>query len=226
MAQTMTTADQARTDRARILHEPMWDWRGVTPNQWDTASIAAIAQRPRLPLGQYNTAAYCPHGYELCVELPDGAIAHDLAALPYLAPDPCAGSGHDWFSGVASTWCLRPGCGAVAPSARHMAATAPIEAGLSVTARGAETNPDQARQDRARFIAQGGATWLHGYLRSTGRKVYGIPSQSDPSVRYWTNLSFCTCPDFQRRGVECKHVYAVRSYVARVRAARQERAAA
>lgn len=40
-----------------------------------------------------------------------------------------------------------------------------------------------------------------------------VPSSKDPNKYYYVNLleKTCTCPDFQFRGVECKHIKA--SYV-------------
>src|SRR3989304_10488419 len=45
-------------------------------------------------------------------------------------------------------------------------------------------------------------------LKDLGRGVYEIGSFSDPLIKYEVdlNLGTCTCPHFQNRKVECKHI--------------------
>lgn len=59
--------------------------------------------------------------------------------------------------------------------------------------------------------------WHRGHTKA-GRSFYAIPS-SDGRHVYWTDTRECTCPDFARRGVACKHVLAVRLRVAQLTAA-------
>jgi hypothetical protein len=37
------------------------------------------------------------------------------------APTTCDTHGHDWFKGIASQFCTRPGCGAAAPTPAFLA---------------------------------------------------------------------------------------------------------
>lgn len=55
-----------------------------------------------------------------------------------------------------------------------------------------------------------------------GRKLYAIPSQRDPNVRYLTDATRCTCVDFKRHGEACKHVRAVQIHCALVRAEQRQ----
>jgi hypothetical protein len=42
-----------------------------------------------------------------------------------------------------------------------------------------------------------------------GSAAYLVPSQRDPGRLYTTSTHHCTCADFQKRTLPCKHVYAV-----------------
>jgi hypothetical protein len=44
----------------------------------------------------------------------------------------------------------------------------------------------------------------------TTQTTRAIPSSKDPRTIYYVNLleKSCTCPDYQFRGVECKHIKA------------------
>jgi len=77
-----------------------------------------------------------------------------------------------------------------------------------------DTDP---RSIKAVEIAAGAGQWLKCRL-ADGGKAYGIPSQRMPGQYHVTGSQACSCPDFQRRGVPCKHVLAVRLHCALVRA--------
>jgi hypothetical protein len=65
-----------------------------------------------------------------------------------------------------------------------------------------------ARTQRAIVIAADSGQWARCTSRD-GRRLFGIPS-SKPCVRYLTDASSCSCPDFRYRSDACKHVVAVR----------------
>lgn len=88
-----------------------------------------------------------------------------------------------------------------------------------MTALTIDTN--DARSLKALVIAADAGQWAKCHTRD-GRKVYAVPSQSKAGAYHFADSRQCTCPDFQRRGVDCKHVLAVRLHVALVRAARGE----
>jgi predicted nucleic acid-binding Zn finger protein len=77
------------------------------------------------------------------------------------------------------------------------------------------TNP---RADRARFIESDSGQWLK--CHTPQGKRYGIPSSKGNGRFYLVNTQTCDCPDFQFNGGPCKHVWAVRLHVARVKAAK------
>lgn len=64
----------------------------------------------------------------------------------------------------------------------------------------------EAREKRGRELA----TVARTGIRQVGRH-YVVPSQTDPAASYLVDLeeSRCTCPDFETRGVRCKHQHAV-----------------
>ena len=71
---------------------------------------------------------------------------------------------------------------------------------------------DQGRQMRGLAIA----ALEHGHIRPD-KFGYKVPSQSGNGV-YLVNLDdgpYCTCPDFEKRGLACKHVYAVETLLQR-----------
>ena len=78
------------------------------------------------------------------------------------------------------------------------------------------------RSLKAVEIAAEAGQWAKCRTRD-GQKLYAVPSQRDPNVRYLADTRSCTCPDFQRRGGPCKHIVAVRLHVARIRAEHAQR---
>lgn len=83
------------------------------------------------------------------------------------------------------------------------------------------TTTTDLRPDQARFIASAASQWLK--CHALAGKRYGVPSQSQPGRYFLVDARTCDCPDFQRRGGPCKHVLAVQSHVARVRAEQAQR---
>lgn len=51
--------------------------------------------------------------------------------------------------------------------------------------------------------------------KQIGKNKFSIPSQSGNGSYTITmeEKPICTCPDFQNRGVDCKHIHAVRFYL-------------
>jgi hypothetical protein len=82
-------------------------------------------------------------------------------------------------------------------------------------------SPADPRSCEALALLEGADQWLKIRRKSDGVKFYVIPG-SQGHV-YWTNCGECSCPDFQHRGVECKHISAVKLYVAKVQAERPVR---
>jgi hypothetical protein len=74
------------------------------------------------------------------------------------------------------------------------------------------------RSCKALALLEGADQWLKIRRKSDGVKFYLIPG-SQGHV-YWTNCGECSCSDFQHRGSQCKHLTAVRLYVAKVQAER------
>ncbi len=54
--------------------------------------------------------------------------------------------------------------------------------------------------------------WQHKITLRDGRRVYGIPSRSEPGVLRLTDGVSCNCPDAQRRNVRCAHIRAAALY--------------
>ena len=73
-------------------------------------------------------------------------------------------------------------------------------------------NSQDDRSLKAIEIAANAGQWLK-VRRHDGVKLYGIPSSSVPGLYYLTTLTTCTCPDFARRGLPCKHVKAAKLHV-------------
>ena len=70
------------------------------------------------------------------------------------------------------------------------------------------------RSLKALDILQTAEQWTKGHRKSDGASFFVIPS-STGSRLYWTNTRECTCPDAVQRGVACKHILAVRLWMAR-----------
>ncbi len=55
-------------------------------------------------------------------------------------------------------------------------------------------------------------TWQHKITLRDGRRVYGIPSRSEPGTLRLTDGVSCNCPDAQRRNIRCAHIRAAALY--------------
>jgi hypothetical protein len=77
------------------------------------------------------------------------------------------------------------------------------------------------RSCKALTLLEGAEQWLKIRRKSDGVKFYVIPGSAGHV--YWTNCAECSCPHFQHRGLECKHVTAVKLYVAKVQSERPAR---
>ena len=78
---------------------------------------------------------------------------------------------------------------------------------------------EQGRQNRGLAIA----IMSQEHIRPD-RFGYKVPSQSGNGV-YLVNVGhgpYCTCPDFEKRSVACKHVYAVEALLNRSERLKQE----
>lgn len=53
---------------------------------------------------------------------------------------------------------------------------------------------------------------------ANGQKLYGIPSAKNSLHLYLVTAATCTCEDFKRRQLPCKHVMAVRLHCALAKA--------
>jgi predicted nucleic acid-binding Zn finger protein len=74
------------------------------------------------------------------------------------------------------------------------------------------------RSVKALKILETADRWQRGHLKESGRSFFAIPSSTDPSTLYMVDGRECSCPDFIRRQQCCKHVLAVRLWLAREQA--------
>lgn len=58
--------------------------------------------------------------------------------------------------------------------------------------------------------------WQTGHLKD-GRSFFAIPG-SEPGLFHMADARECTCPDFRHRGERCKHIRAVRLWLAAFKA--------
>jgi predicted nucleic acid-binding Zn finger protein len=72
---------------------------------------------------------------------------------------------------------------------------------------------EDRRSCKALALLEGAGKWLKIRRKSDGVKFYVIPGSAGHV--YWTNCAECSCPDAQQRGVECKHITAVKLYCAK-----------
>ncbi len=59
--------------------------------------------------------------------------------------------------------------------------------------------------------------WTKGHRKADGRAFFAIPGSGGRI--YYTDTRDCTCPDRQQRGVDCKHILAVRLWAIEQKAA-------
>jgi hypothetical protein len=64
------------------------------------------------------------------------------------------------------------------------------------------------REDKALLLFKAGA------VSKVSDDLYHVKSQKDPSVQYEVipSMNVCTCIDFERRGLPCKHIIATQIY--------------
>jgi len=74
------------------------------------------------------------------------------------------------------------------------------------------------RSLKALAVLETADRWHKGHTKS-GRSFYAVPASTDPNGFHMVDCRECTCQDFIRRGLDCKHILAVRLYVAKLQAA-------
>jgi hypothetical protein len=68
----------------------------------------------------------------------------------------------------------------------------------------------EQRHSKAILIAADAGQWLRPDRLIAGRRAVGIPSQTKRGLYHWTDGHTCTCYDFRRRQLACKHCIAYR----------------
>ena len=82
----------------------------------------------------------------------------------------------------------------------------------------------EPRSLKALAVLETADRWQKGHTKS-GRSFYAVPSSTDPNGFHMTDCRECTCQDFIRRGLDCKHILAVRLYVAKLQVVQPKRRA-
>jgi hypothetical protein len=67
-----------------------------------------------------------------------------------------------------------------------------------------------SRHSKAILLAADPGQWLRPERLIAGRRAVGIPSQRVRGLYHWTDGQTCSCADFRRRQLACKHVLAFR----------------
>ena len=81
-----------------------------------------------------------------------------------------------------------------------------------------EVNSNDPRSCTALLVLATADRWVRARRTEDGRSFFVIPSTSHPDRVYWTDVRACTCPGFAHRERACKHMLAVRLWVARQKA--------
>jgi SWIM zinc finger len=68
----------------------------------------------------------------------------------------------------------------------------------------------ELRHSKAILLAADAGQWLRPGRLIEGRRAVGIPSQTKRGLYHWTDGHTCSCYDFRRRELACKHVIAHR----------------
>jgi hypothetical protein len=76
-----------------------------------------------------------------------------------------------------------------------------------------EVSTADPRSVKALALLDTAATWMKGHRKQDGRSFFVIPGSRGRV--YWVDTRECTCPDHTRRDVICKHITAVRLWVAK-----------
>ena len=66
------------------------------------------------------------------------------------------------------------------------------------------------RHAKAILITADSGQWLRPDYLIDGHRAVGIPSQTKRGLYHWTDGITCSCYDFRRRQLACKHVTAYR----------------
>jgi hypothetical protein len=66
----------------------------------------------------------------------------------------------------------------------------------------------EQRHAKAILIAADAGQWLRPDRLIDGHRAVGIPSQTKRGLYHWTDGLTCSCYDFRRRQLPCKHVIA------------------
>lgn len=66
------------------------------------------------------------------------------------------------------------------------------------------------RHQRAILLAADSGQWLRPSHLVAGHRAVGIPSQRVHGLYHWTDGHTCSCADYQRHQLPCKHVLAFR----------------
>ena len=77
---------------------------------------------------------------------------------------------------------------------------------------------DDRRSLKALALLEAAGTWQKGRTRD-GRSFYAVPSQGTPGLLHMADTRACSCRDYRERRQPCKHVFAVRLQVARLKLA-------
>ena len=80
------------------------------------------------------------------------------------------------------------------------------------------------RSIKALAVLETADRWHRGHTKA-GRSFYAVPSSTDPNGFHMVDCRECTCQDFIRRGLDCKHILAVRLHLARLQAEQPKRRA-
>jgi RES domain-containing protein len=70
------------------------------------------------------------------------------------------------------------------------------------------TRSADSRMVKAMQLLQTANTWTPITCKKSGKRGYIIPSQSGRGA-YQATSEWCQCPDFQQRGIVCKHALSV-----------------
>jgi len=80
------------------------------------------------------------------------------------------------------------------------------------------------RSLKALAVLETADRWQKGRTND-GRSFWAIPSETQRGLLHMTSTRECSCPDYQRRGIACKHMLAARLRVAQLQAEQPRRRA-
>ena len=97
----------------------------------------------------------------------------------------------------------------------------PKEGTPTMTITVSTTDP---RSLKALAVLETADRWQKGRTND-GRSFWAIPSETQRGLLHMTSTRECSCPDYQRRGIACKHMLAARLRVAQLQAEQPRRRA-